>query len=44
MIKMNLPEEDSLNAKAKKIAWNEKYFKKIDKEIRQVKQKLVKKI
>ena len=33
MIKMNLPEEDSLNAKPKKIAWTQQNVAKIDKEI-----------
>jgi adenosylcobyric acid synthase len=33
MMKMNLPEEDSLNVKAKQIAWTKKNISKIDKEI-----------
>ena len=33
MMKMNLPEEDSLNVKAKQIAWTKKNISKIDKEL-----------
>ena len=33
MIEMNIPEEDSLNVKAKQIAWTKKNISKIDKEI-----------
>lgn len=33
MVKMKLPEEDSLNVKAKQIAWTKKNISKIDKEI-----------
>ncbi len=33
MIKMNLPEEDSLNVKPKKIAWTKNNISKIDKEL-----------
>ncbi|AJM91686.1 cobyric acid synthase [Nitrosopumilus piranensis] len=33
MMKMNLPEEDSLNAKAKQIAWTKNNISKIDKEL-----------
>ena len=33
MIKMNLPEEDSLNAKPKEIAWTKNNITKIDKEL-----------
>ena len=33
MMKMNLPEEDSLNVKAKQIAWTKKNISKINKEI-----------
>ena len=33
MIKMNLPEEDSLHAKPKKIAWTKNNISKIDKEL-----------
>ena len=33
MIKTNLPEEDSLHAKPKKIAWNKKNLAKIDKDL-----------
>ena len=33
MLKMNLPEEDSLNVKAKEIAWTKNNISKIDKEL-----------
>ncbi len=33
MIKLNLPEEDSLNVKAKNIVWNKKNLSKIDNEL-----------
>jgi adenosylcobyric acid synthase len=33
MLKMNLPEEDSLNVKAKEIAWTKKNISIIDKEL-----------
>ena len=33
MMEMNLPEEDSLNVKAKQIAWTKKNISKIDKEL-----------
>ena len=33
MIKMNLPEEDSLHAKPKEIAWTKNNTTKIDKEL-----------
>ena len=33
MIKMNLPEEDSLDAKPKEIAWTKNNIAKIDKEL-----------
>jgi len=33
MMKMNLPEEDSLNGNPKEIAWTKKNISKIDKEL-----------
>ena len=33
MISLNLPEEDSLNAKPKEIAWTKKNISKIDNEL-----------
>jgi adenosylcobyric acid synthase len=33
MLKMNLPEEDSLNVKAKEIVWTKKNISIIDKEL-----------
>jgi adenosylcobyric acid synthase len=43
MLKMNLPEEDSLNVKAKEIAWTKNNISKIDKELDKL-AKIVKKI